>query len=145
MVKTKKPWIAPWLFWSAFCVACWVPWIFLSKLGTNEIPAPTMQYLFNLGGIPIGILFLAKRRFKLERSPSGLTYALTVGVLSALGQLALFGAYRGGANTAVVTVITSLYPIVTVLLAYFLLRERMGKAQIVGLGFAVAAFVLFSF
>ena len=45
-VVAAKQWAAPWMLWSAFCVACWVPWIFLSTLGSNEIPAPTMQYLF---------------------------------------------------------------------------------------------------
>jgi transporter family protein len=126
-------------------VACWVPWIFVSKLGSDEIPAPAMQYLFNIGGIPVGILFLAKRRFRIEKNPGGIALGLLIGVLSAVGQLALFAAYRGGANTSVVTVITSLYPVVTVLLAFFLLRERLNKWQFIGLLFAIASFVLFSF
>jgi bacterial/archaeal transporter family protein len=127
-----------------FCLACYVPWIFFSKLGGNEIPPRTMQYLFNWGGLPVGLLFLFLRRFKIEKSPMGITYGLIVGVLSALGQLALFGAYRGSANTAVVTVLTSLYPIVTVVLAVFFLRERLTRYQVAGLGFAVIALIIFS-
>jgi hypothetical protein len=38
-----------WFWCCVFCVACWVPWAILSKLGSEEIPAPTMQYLFKLG------------------------------------------------------------------------------------------------
>jgi transporter family protein len=127
-----------------FCLACYVPWIFFSKLGGNEIPPRTMQYLFNWGGLPVGLLFLFLRRFKIEKSPIGITYGLIVGVLSALGQLALFGAYRGSANTSVVTVLTSLYPIVTVVLAVFFLRERLTRYQVAGLGFAVIALIIFS-
>lgn len=134
----------PWVLWSMFCMACWVPWIFFSKLGSNEIPPRTMQYLYNLGGVPVGLALLIRRRFRLERQWKGISLGLLVGVISAVGQAALFGAYATGANTAVVTVVTALYPLVTVLLAFLFLRERLSRAQIAGLGFAVAAFILFS-
>ena len=103
-----------------------------------------MQYLFNWGGLPVGLIFLALRRFRIEKSFKGITFGLIVGVLSALGQLALFGAYNGPANTSVVTVLTSLYPIVTVILAVIFLRERLTRTQIAGIGFAVIAMVIFS-
>ena len=103
-----------------------------------------MQYLFNWGGLPIGLLFLALRRFRIEKSFSGIVYGLIVGVLSGLGQLALFAAYNGPANTSVVTVLTSLYPIVTVVLAVIFLHERLTRTQLAGLGFAVIALIIFS-
>ncbi len=103
-----------------------------------------MQYLYNWGGIPVGFLFLAQRRFKIEKSFRGIFYGMIVGVLSALGQLALFGAYHGSTNTSVVTVITCLYPLITVILAVVFLHERLTKTQIAGLGFAVIAFVIFA-
>jgi drug/metabolite transporter (DMT)-like permease len=133
-----------WFWCCIFCIACYVPWIFFSKIGGNEIPPRTMQYLFNWGGLPVGLVFLAFRRFRIEKSFSGITYGLIVGVLSGLGQLALFAAYRGSANTSVVTVISSLYPLVTVILAVIFLRERLTRAQIAGLAFALVAFVIFS-
>ena len=135
---------ARWIWCCVFCLACYVPWIFFSKLGGNEIPPRTMQYLFNWGGLPVGLFFLALRRFRMEKSVLGITYGLIVGVLSGLGQLALFGAYHGSANTSVVTVLTSLYPMVTVVLAVIFLRERLTKIQVAGLGFAMVALVIFS-
>jgi EamA domain-containing membrane protein RarD len=44
----------------------------------------------------------------------------------------------------VITVTTSLYPMITVVLALLFLRERLTKMQTLGLGLAVAAIVLFS-
>jgi drug/metabolite transporter (DMT)-like permease len=126
-------------------VACWVPWTFVSKLGSEQIPATTMQYLFNWGSIPVGLGFLMKQRFRIEKSPKGIAFGLTVGILSAIGQLALFAAFRYSSNASVVTVLTSLYPLVTVVLAVIVLHERLTKAQVLGLGFAAAAFVIFSF
>ncbi len=136
---------ARWFWCCVFCVACWVPWAFVSRLGSEQIPARTMQYLFTWGGVPVGFIFLAMRRFRLEKSGKGIAFGLTVGILSAIGQLGLFAAYRYGSNASVVTVVTSLYPLVTVLLAVIFLRERLTKAQLVGVGFAAAAFVIFSF
>ena len=136
---------ARWFWCCVFCVACWVPWTFLSKLGAEHIPAPTMQYLFNWGSIPVGLGFLARQRFRIEKSPKGIAFGLTVGILSAVGQLALFAAFRYSPNASVVTVITSLYPLVTVVLAVIVLRERLTRSQVLGLGFAAAAFVIFSF
>ena len=104
-----------------------------------------MQFLFTLGGVPIALAVLVARRFRLERSPRGISYSLIVGVLSAIGGTALFAAFGTGANTAMVTVVTGLYPMVTVLLAVLLLHERLSKRQCLGLAFAAASCVLFSF
>jgi transporter family protein len=143
-LRVPKSLQARWLWGCVFCLACYVPWIFFSKLGGNEIPPRTMQYLFDWGGLPVGLVFLAIRRFRIEKSFSGIVCGLIVGVLSGLGQLALFAAYNGPANTSVVTVLTSLYPIVTVVLAVVFLHERLTNTQVAGLGFAMAALIIFS-
>ena len=87
---------------------------------------------------------LVMQRFRIEGSRKGIFYGLAVGILSAVGQLALFAAYATGRNAAIITTATSLYPLVTVGLAVPLLRERLTKAQVTGLGFATVALVIFS-
>jgi bacterial/archaeal transporter family protein len=134
-----------WFWYSIFCLVCWGPYAICSKLGSAELPPLSMQFLFTLGGIPIALMVLILRRFRLEPSPHGIGYAVLVGILSTIGGTALFAAYGTGANTAMVTVVSGLYPLVTVLLAVTLLRERLTSRQWIGLGFAGAACVLFSF
>ena len=136
---------AGWFWCCMFCLLCWGPYVLVSKLGAIEVPALTMQFLFTIGGVPVAIGVLATRRFRLEKSRKGITYGIIVGLLSGIGGMALFAAYGTGANTAVVTVMTGLYPMVTVLLAVWLLHERLTRRQCVGLACAAAAFVLFSF
>ena len=133
-----------WLWYAIFCLLCWGPYAIFSKLGSNEIPALSMQFLFALGGVPIALSVLFARRLRMEPSLRGIFYSLVVGMLSAIGSTALFAAYGTGANTVVVTVVTGLYPMVTVILAVCFLRERLTKRQYLGLAFAVVAFVLFS-
>jgi drug/metabolite transporter (DMT)-like permease len=116
----------------------------VSKLGSREIPAAGMQFLFTLGALPVGLLLLAVRRFKLEKEGKGIFHATFTGILSGIGGMGLFAAYGSGGNTAVITTASSLYPVVTVGLALVFLRERLTWVQALGLCFATAAFVLFS-
>jgi drug/metabolite transporter (DMT)-like permease len=134
-----------WFWYSIFCLLCWGPYAICSKLGSMELPPLSMQFLFTLGGVPIALAVLILRRFRLERSRRGISYAILVGILSTIGGTALFAAYGTGANTAMVTVVSVMYPLVTVLLAVTLLRERLTRKQWIGLAFAGAACVLFSF
>lgn len=133
-----------WLWYSLLCVLLWGPYTIVSKLGSREIPAATMQFLFTLGALPVGLMLLAVRRFKLEKDAKGIFHATFTGILSGIGGMGLFAAYGSGANTAVITTASSLYPVVTVVLALVFLRERLTWVQVLGLCFATVAFVLFS-
>ncbi len=141
LLETLK---ARWLWYSVLCVLCWGGWALLSKLGSREIPPETMQFLFTVGALPVGIALLIGRRGKLEKSAKGISYAVVNGILSGVGGLTLFAAYHTNGNTSLITVATSLYPMITVVLAVLILRERLTATQVLGLAFAGAAIVLFS-
>lgn len=65
------------------------------------------------------------------------------GVLVACADTFIVLALHRG-NLAVVSVLTSLYPVVTVILAASVLRERMTRLQFVAVGLVIAASLLFS-
>jgi transporter family protein len=135
---------ARWFWYSILCVLCWGAWALLSKLGSREIPPQTMQFLFTIGALPVGVGLLVARRCKLENSKKGIFYAVLNGVLSGIGGLTLFAAYHTNGNTTLITVASSLYPTITVVLAVLILRERLTATQALGLAFAGVAIVLFS-
>lgn len=135
---------ARWFWYSMLCVLCWGGWALLSKLGSREIPPETMQFLFTIGTLPVCVALLIARRFRLENSPKGIFYAVLNGLLAGVGGLALFAAYHTNGNTSLITSATALYPVITVLLAVMVLRERFRLVQAVGLVFAAIAFVIFS-
>lgn len=117
----------------------------MAKLGSNRLPAETSQFLFAWGALPVALAVLAGRHFKMEKNGKGIFYSVANGVLSAVGSWALFAAYRTGGNTSVITVMTAMYPLISVLLAVIVLGERLTKLHLLGLGFATAAFVILSF
>lgn len=135
---------AKWFWYSICCVLCWGLWALVSKLGTNQISAVGMQFLFAFGFFPVAIVALLFNRLKFERDLKGIAYSLGNGVLAGIGGLALFAAYRSGGNTSVITVATALYPVITVVLALLILRERLSWIQVVGLGFAALAMIIFA-
>lgn len=141
---SKQHWNARWFWYSMICVLCWGGWALLSKLGSREIPPETMQFLFTLGTLPVCLALLIGRRGKLEKSPRGISYGVLNGVLSGVGGLTLFAAYHTNGSTSLITVATALYPMITVILAISILRERFRPVQALGLLFAVAAIVIFS-
>jgi drug/metabolite transporter (DMT)-like permease len=69
--------------------------------------------------------------------------AAASGVLVAFADTFIVLALHLG-NLAVVSVLTALYPVVTVILAATVLKERMTKLQFVAVGLVIAASLLFS-
>jgi drug/metabolite transporter (DMT)-like permease len=63
---------------------------------------------------------------------------VAVGVLDMIGNGAFILAVQAGA-LAVAAVLSSLYPVTTVVLATVFLRERVTRSHAVGIGLAVAA------
>jgi transporter family protein len=135
---------AQWFWYSILCVLCWGGWTILAKLGANHIPAEGAQFLFAWGMLPVAIVLVASRRFRLEKNARGVLYSVAGGVLAAIGGWALFAAYRTGGNTSVITVVTAMYPMFSVVLAMLVLHERLTRLHVLGLAFAAAAFVIFS-
>lgn len=64
-----------------------------------------------------------------------------VGVLDMAGNVAFIGAAQAGA-LAVATILASLYPVVTVLLAIGVLHERVTRSHVAGIACTVAAIAL---
>jgi uncharacterized membrane protein len=90
----------------------------------------------------VAIVAIARQRGAIVRIERGIVpLILVVGVLDALANLFFLLASRDGL-LSLASVITSLYPATTVLLAVLVLRERTGWVQRSGLGLAAVAIVL---
>lgn len=86
----------------------------------------------------LSVVLLARRPAAAPRGGATVAYAAVAGVLDALG-IALFvlATHRGRIDVA--AVLSSLYPAVTVLLARFVLKEHVSRAQLAGMVAALAA------
>jgi uncharacterized membrane protein len=87
--------------------------------------------------------FFAMRGHKLDRRPIAAVYGLLVGLTGAGGQLVLFQALADGPAYLIFPLI-SISPVITVLMAVIILRERIRALATVGVIAALASIVLFS-
>jgi uncharacterized membrane protein len=132
-----------WLWYALLCIFWWGLWGFLSKIGSTTASPLQMQILFTFGMLPVAMGMLLQMRGKVDRNPVGVSYGLLSGIATGLGTLGYFAALRTQ-DASVVTPLTGVFPILTVALAFVVLRERLNKVQMGGMVLALASIVILS-
>jgi drug/metabolite transporter (DMT)-like permease len=89
-------------------------------------------------------LAFSKRTVLRGVAPRGLWFAFIGGTVTCLGNIAYYAALSRGERVATVASLTALYPVVTILLAILVLRERLNRVQSFGLVLALIAIWLFN-
>jgi transporter family protein len=130
-----------WLRYALLCIFWWGLWGFLSKIGSETANPLQMQILFTLGMLPVAMGMLLQMRGKLDRDRAGVSYGLLSGVATGLGTLGYYAALREQ-NASVVTPLTGVFPVLTVVLAFVVLRERLNRVQIGGMLLALVSIVI---
>ena len=142
-MQTERWHFPVWLCYALLCIFWWGLWGFLSKIGSGTASPMQMQILFTFGMLPIAIGMLVQMRGKVDRDRVGITYGLLCGIVTGVGTLGYFAALRQQ-NASVVTPLTGIFPVLTVVLAFIILRERLNKVQMGGMLLALTAIVILS-
>jgi transporter family protein len=133
-----------WIIWTLLTLISWGVWAILFRLMGDSLSSAQSQAVSTLGVIPIlAALCLMKDVPHPGNRPRGVLLALGSGILSCLGNVACYEALNH-AKAATVVPLTALYPLVTVLLAVPLLKERVNLWQLIGIGASLAAIYLFN-
>jgi len=88
-------------------------------------------------GVCIALVIVLLRRTPVRITPNRLPPLIVVGALDTTANV-LYGVASTSGLVSLAAVLASLFPVVTVLLARFVLRERMSAAQGTGVVFALA-------
>ena len=136
----KKPWLlfalVTTLFWGAWGALIETP----EKAG---FPATLGYIVWSLTMIPPALVGMALINWKLDRNWLSIMYGMTIGLLGAGGQLALFHALVDGPAYLVFPII-SLSPAVTVIFSVIFLKETASRRHWTGIVLALAAILLMS-
>jgi len=135
--------LARWLTYALLCIIAWGTWGFVAKLGADKIAPGPLQILATAGTLPLALVAFLQLRMRLEKDGRGITYGILNGVLSGIGLLAYYAAVSRG-KVSVVGSVTSLFPLLTVVLAFIFLRERLNRVQVVGVALSLVAIAIFS-
>jgi len=134
-----------WLVYAFFTVAAWGLWGALMN-STAEAGFPeTLGYcVWSLTMIPPCLVALYIIGWKLDRSPWAIFLGSAVGFLGAGGQILLFKALRT-APAYLVFPFIALSPVVTILLALLISREKASRRGWLGIILALVAGALLSY
>ncbi len=128
-----------WLVFAVLTFFCWGISDFLPKIATNLI-GPKSAYLYeSIGRVLVGLIILVMfLNFKPDFTQKGFWISFIGGILGGLGMLFFFMAAKHG-NISKVVMFTALYPVFTVVLAYFILKEPVSGKQLAGIATALVA------
>lgn len=133
-----------WLFWTLLTLASWGLWAVLSKLIGERLSQIHLQAISTIGLVPIVVaLWMSKASAPSGNSRKGILLAVGAGMFSALGNIAFYEAMNHGKASTIVP-LTALSPVVTILLAIPLLKERFNLIQCGGICLSLAAILLFN-
>jgi drug/metabolite transporter (DMT)-like permease len=127
------------LLYSLLAPVCWGVWGVVSK-ALDGLSAGQQQALSTLGIVPIMLALRASPAWREgRRKQRGLLFALVAGALVAVGNMAYYHALAAGAKAATAVSLTALYPVATIALARFFLKEKPSRVQLAGIGGSLAA------
>ncbi|HAM73598.1 MAG TPA: hypothetical protein DCM86_18350 [Verrucomicrobiales bacterium] len=134
-----------WLLWSLLAVVCWGLWAVTARFIGEALTAAQSQALSTLGILPVLLALASSSRSSvIGNARRGRIIAFASGAVVCAGNVAYYHALGLGEKAATVVPLTALYPVVTVLLATLLLRERLNAVQWAGTLLAGVAIWLFN-
>ena len=113
----------------------------LSRAAPGGVAWATLT--MRMAAVPVAVLLALVLQHRAPASPRGWLLLVGVGVTD-VGATLLYGEATTRGLLSVVAVLSSLYPIVIVVLARVLLSERIGRGQLAGVGVALAGVALIS-
>lgn len=133
-----------WVWLSLIALSFWGITGVTQKLSTNNISTSNAFVWFSLSFIPIALLILLLVPCDWNLRLGTVLLAMAGGALNGLGVVTSFTALESGGKASVVIPMVSLYPLVTLFLAYFVLGEMLTVRQFIGVVMALIAAVLLS-
>lgn len=134
-----------WLFYAILTTITWGVWGALIEIPQKAgFPATLGYSVWALTMIPCAIIALKMIRFKLDFNLKSIFWGMIIGLTGAGGQLILFEALRKGPAYLIFPIV-SLYPVVTVVISLWVLKEKANRRSWIGIFFALVAIFLLSY
>lgn len=125
-----------------FIIGSWALWAFFGKIASQKIGLQVAFWTYLIGPIFIFLyLFFSRKLLPLKLDQNGVIFAILSGIAIAIGSI-LYYILLEKKPAGVLLMTTSLYPIITLLLSAYFLKESITVAKGVGMIFAIIALIL---
>ncbi len=135
--------INSWIIPASITLFCWGIWSFIPKLTTRYISPVSAIFYEAIGASIMGLIALSITGFRPDTNIKGAFFAIATGIVGIGGALGFLFAIRSG-KVSVVSMFVSMSPIITLTLAYFILKEPVSVKEILGISCAFMALFFFT-
>jgi bacterial/archaeal transporter family protein len=135
--------ISSWFAPSLIALILYGAWGYWGTRASDFISPLSITFYSSLGVLVSGVIALVLLDFKPDISAQGSTYGLLNGLASGIACIFFILALRNGPTMPVVLV-TSMYPMITLLFSMIFLKQGLTLKQGLGMVFALTALILFS-
>ncbi|MEM1947123.1 MAG: EamA family transporter [Candidatus Caldarchaeum sp.] len=132
-----------WFLLVVLTLLVWGIWGVVTRIASASLGWRDTTAIAAIGHMAVAFLFILVSRADIVPKSTVWPLALFAGSLGFLGALTFYMALSLNPSSIVV-VATSLYPLVTLVIAFFVLGETISVRQAVGVGLALAALALIS-
>ncbi len=124
----------------------WGLWGFLGKYALGYISPLSLILFETIGAIVVQLIvliFLYYSKYRFDTNPIGISIAMLVAFFGVIGTI-LFFFTLSKTKASILVPLTALYPVITIILSFILLKERVTLTQGIGIVLAIIASVLLS-
>ena len=125
-----------WLLPALAALFIWGFWAFLPKLALQSLDPHSVIFYESFGNMLVALPIMFHLKFKFQNDRKAMSMLAGSAVLTVLAILAYFYALKNG-PVAVIVTLTALYPVISVILARIVLKEKLNKIQIAAVLMAV--------
>ena len=137
--------LTPWMLYSLGAMVCWGVYSATQKMSTNHVSAEMSYLAWCAAFVPIAAWIVAVKPLNWSMPATMAWSALAAGALNGFGVIAACAAYRFEGKAAIVTPLAAaVQPLVTLVLAFTFLGERVLLLEAGGIVLAILAAVALS-
>ena len=133
----------PWLIYAILAAICWGIWGVLAKFISSDI-SPYVNHLMFTMGMLFTLPFVIRKCKIEEVNLKGMVWGLVAGMLAVIGNVAVYKSFGTGGQAAIVIPVTNLYPLVTIIIALLILKEKMHWLNGIGILIVLPAIIMLS-
>jgi len=130
--------------WFVYAVAAGLLWGVFNVLAKFISLDPYVTHVLFSAGVLCTLPFVIRKCTRSCFNAKGFLWACLAAVFAIAGNIALFYAFVKGGQASIVTPVTNLYPLITILIAVAVFKERLNWINVVGILLAVPAILLLS-
>jgi drug/metabolite transporter (DMT)-like permease len=132
-----------WIYYSIAAALFWGVWGIVAKLISEDVNPYTNHVLFTVGML-FTIPFVMGKIRKEKPIRKGIIWGIISGILAVIGNVAVFQSFSSGGLAAIVISLTNLYPLVTIIIALLIFKEKLNWLNGIGILIAIPAVIMLS-